>query len=101
MVVKSKDAPLDSMVVFADDSSADDLLVPVLKEVIPVPSPAPILDVPPGLVGGQDPPTPAPSSDIPSSVGVSWLRALLGRLLVFQNPLSFIVLFLLGIGLVR
>lgn len=64
-VVKSSDAPQDLAVVSADISSADDLSVPVLKED-PVPSPAPVLDVPPGLVGGQDPlPSPAPAPILP------------------------------------
>ena len=73
MVVKSKDAPLDSAVVYTDNSSADDLSMSVLEEVVHVPSPALVLDVPPSPVGGQDPlssPTPAPILVLsPGSVG--------------------------------
>ena len=53
-VVNSMDAPLDLVVASVDDSFVDDLSVPVLEED-PIPSPAPVLDVPPGPVGGQDP----------------------------------------------
>lgn len=65
MVVKSSDAPLDLVVASEDVSLADDILVPVLEKVL-VPPPAPKLDFPPSLVGGQDP-SPGPIPILPPS----------------------------------
>lgn len=64
-MVKSSDAPLDSTAVSVDVSLIDDLLVPVLEEVL-VPSPTPTLVIHLGLVEGQDPfPSVAPAHVLP------------------------------------